>query len=57
MKAESNLGGLLGKSSRLLSNTLNADLVNLARVMQHLRRGRYPGKNVEKILAYVPTRV
>lgn len=29
MKAESNLGGLLGKSSRLLSNAFNTDLVTL----------------------------
>ncbi len=27
MKAESNLGGLLGKSSRLLSNTFNSELI------------------------------
>ena len=29
MRAESNLGGLLGKSSRLLSNHFNADLIQL----------------------------
>ncbi len=29
MKAENNIGGLLGKSSRLLSNNLNSDLTKL----------------------------
>ena len=29
MKAESNIGGLLGKSSRLLANRFNSDLVAL----------------------------
>jgi len=29
MKAESNIGGLLGKSARLLSNKFNSDLVHL----------------------------
>lgn len=29
MKVESNIGGLLGKSSRLLANRFNSDLVTL----------------------------